>query len=430
MPSDLSIVIDETPMVDSHEHLPTVEAFTNDKPDLIKQLFDNYIMLDLVCAGADPDALKNAVYNPDGKIEDRWAIIEPCWQHCQLTGFGRGVQLIANLVFNIPEINLEALIRAETAEVAQCTHHQYRSMLQQRAGLDHVQIDDFQWKSTPDPVTPDFFLYDLAFLSFANGDFDIHALQDLTDIEVKNTTTLRQALESLFAKCGPQSIAIKSQHAYLRTLAWQEHSDAEIEPLLHQWVKGQALDEPQRIALGDWCIGRGAELCEEYSLPFKLHTGYLGGNNQLRFDTIRPALLTPLLERYPNVNFVLMHNSSGHEHELLAMAKHYTNVYADMCWAWSINPRIAGDFLRNAIQSVPIHKILGFGADAFQPAAALAYAQQARTHMKSSLQAAVDAAEVTEKEAVHIAHRIMHQNQYDFFDIESTRLAQRLTMGL
>ena len=46
------------------------------------------------------------------------------------------------------------------------------------------------------------------------------------DVKLWNLATLREAMEALFAKYGPCAIAVKSQHAYRRTLAWQERTDA------------------------------------------------------------------------------------------------------------------------------------------------------------------------------------------------------------
>ena len=33
-----------------------------------------------------------------------------------------------------------------------------------------------------------------------------------------------------------------------------------------------------------------------------------------------------------------MHIAYPYSDELVALAKHYPNVYVDMCWAWSIDP--------------------------------------------------------------------------------------------
>ena len=48
-------------------------------------------------------------------------------------------------------------------------------------------------------------------------------------------------------------------------------------------------------------------------------------------ERIRPGHLCALLMRYPKARFVLMHNAYPYSDELIAIAKHYPNVYIDMC---------------------------------------------------------------------------------------------------
>ncbi len=48
--------------------------------------------------------------------------------------------------------------------------------------------------------------------------------------------------------------------------------------------------------------------------------------------------LSALLVRYLDAHFVLMHTACPYGNEPIALAKHYANVYMDLCWAWSINP--------------------------------------------------------------------------------------------
>ncbi len=54
-------------------------------------------------------------------------------------------------------------------------------------------------------------------------------------------------------------------------------------------------------------------------------------------DRIRPGHLCPLLIEYPDTRFVLMHIGYPYASELIALAKHFPNTWADLCWAWSIS---------------------------------------------------------------------------------------------
>jgi predicted TIM-barrel fold metal-dependent hydrolase len=227
-------------------------------------------------------------------------------------------------------------------------------------------------------------------------------------------------MEVLFERYAPLAVAVKSQHAYNRTLRWQERDDVEAARALDAYLRlGEDMDEAARLCLGDWCWARGVELCIEYDLPFKIHTGYYAGHSRMPVDYIRAGHLCPLLAKYLDARFVLMHIAYPYSDELIALAKHYPNVYADLCWAWSINPYAAAEFVRRYIHSVPANKLFVFGGDTRWPGAALAYAKQARAWLTRALQSEVDDDLLTQTEAISLAKRFMQQNQYDCFRVQA-----------
>jgi hypothetical protein len=298
-------------------------------------------------------------------------------------------------------------------------------LLSEVAGLDHVQIDDFQWACKPDESGPDFFLYDLSWAGFARGDVKIEDVQQETGIEVSRIEDLREALAAIFQRYAPCAIAVKAQHAYQRTLHWQERTDDEAANALRVVLAGGEVEAATRLALGDWCWARGVELAIEHNLPFKLHTGHQAGTGYMPIDWVRAGNLCPLLARYPEARFVLMHTSYPYTDELVSIAKHYPNVWVDLCWAWSIEPYTSADFVRRFLHAVPSNKLFAFGGDTFWPTSAVAYSVQARRGLRRALEAEIAEGDLTEPEAITIARRLMRDNQYACFDIEGTRAAVR-----
>ncbi len=120
-----------------------------------------------------------------------------------------------------------------------------------------------------------------------------------------------------------------------------------------------------------------------------------------------------------------MHIAYPYSDELVALAKHYPNVYVDLCWAWSIDPWTTRDFVRRMIHAVPLNKLFAFGGDTFWPAASVAYAAQAREWLTRALQAEVDDRLLTERQALAVATRLMQTNQRACFDLGGTRAAIR-----
>jgi hypothetical protein len=443
---DLDIAISSLELVDTHEHLLTEDQWSgnnaklleglkqgypgtdwsDDSPDILQDLFFNYVPSDLEVAGATKDAIGRLFDPSAGDIESRFAGIRDAWQATRLTGYGEAVQLIAREVYGLEELTTEGLERAQRRLEELRQPGERLRLLSEVARLDHVQIDDFQWACNPDPSGPDFFLYDLSWASFANGDLQIDQIQQETGVEVADLDDLREAMASIFRRYAPCAIAVKAQHAYTRTLCWEKRSDEDAARALADVLAGgDRIDEATRLVVGDWCWARGVELAIEHNLPFKLHTGHHAGTGGMPIDWVRAGNLCPLLAAYPEARFVLMHISYPYNDELVSIAKHYPNVWVDLCWAWSIDPYSSVDFVRRFLHAVPINKLFAFGGDTFWPTASVAYSTQARRGLRKALEAEIADGYISEIEAIGIAGRLMRENQYACFDIEGTRAAAR-----
>lgn len=423
--SDLALHIQQTPLMDTHEHLNKEAAYVENGPDILVDLFDNYVAADLVVAGAAPEAVRRLVDRTDPDLAGRFEGVREAWECCQHTGYGEAVRLIASRVYGIEELTSRALEANREKTLALCQPGKRREILEKEANIDHVQVDDFLWTRSPNETDADFFLYDLSWVSFCRGEVDAERILEAVGVEVRDLETLREALNTFFARFAPYAIAVKSQHAYNRTLYWEERSDADTARVLEKRLRGQELTPAEQLCLGDWCWARGVELATAHNLPFKIHTGYYAGHSRMPVSRIPSGHLCGLLARYPKARFVLMHIAYPYSDELIAIAKHYPNVWIDLCWAWSINPYHASDFVRRYIHAVPSNKLFVFGGDTFWPNAALAYSIQARQGLTRALQHEIDEDLLPEKQALALATRFMRGNQEACFDLEGTRQALR-----
>ncbi len=420
--TDLSQHIQTLSLCDTHEHLKRESSWVDDGPDILQDLFGNYVPADLKTAGATP-ATMDQLMNGDGDaIEERFNDIRAAWEATQFTGYGEAVRLIASDIYGIEELTPQSLADAQETLTQLRQPGGRLKLLRDRAGLDHIQTDDFCWPCTPDESGPDFFLYDLSWANFCRGDIDPAAIHSETGVDVVDLASLREAMVALFDKHGPMAIAVKAQHAYSRTLHWEDRSDSDAARALSD-ILGGASSVPTQLCLGDWCWARGVELAIEHNLPFKIHTGYYAGNSRMPVSRIAAGNMCGLLARYPDCRFVLMHIAYPYDRELIALAKHYPNVWVDLCWAWSIDPYSSCDFVRRFIHSVPANKLFGFGGDTGWPTSAAAYATQMRKWFTRAMEAEVSEGLLTEPQAIGIASRIMHDNAYDCFDLPGTRAA-------
>jgi predicted TIM-barrel fold metal-dependent hydrolase len=420
--TDLAEYIQATVLMDTHEHMTHERDFLETGADILQNLFGGYIESDLVSAGASNAAIER-LQNP-GDLAERWSGIKDAWAFCQHTSYGEATCNIARLVYGMDEINLATLEAAVPRNAELCQPGGRLKLLKEVAKLDHIQVDDFVWACLPDASGLDFFLYDLSWENFSNGNIKGAELREETGVEVTDLASLRAAMAGLFSKYGDCAIAVKSQHAYARTLAWQERDDADAETVLQKVLRGVDISPAEMLCLGDWNLARGIELAIEYNLPIKIHTGYLAGNDRFHDpDRTRPSHLVPLFHKYGAARFVLMHTAYPYIGEILAVAKHFPNVFLDMCWAWSIDSLEAANFLRRMIHTVPINKTFAFGGDVFAPAQTVGYAAQARAWLNRALQAEIDEGLLTEAQAIQIATRLMRANQIDCFDLDGARAA-------
>ena len=420
--SDLSRFIHETRLVDTHEHLRFEEDWVDDGPDVLQDLFGNYVPADLVVAGASQEDVDALLDRGKGDVAGRFERVRKAWEAVRHTGYGEAVRILAEDVYGMPEITADGLAAAQAENERLRAPGQRLALLRDRAGLDHVQTDNFCWACEPDVSGPGFFLYDLSWVGFCNGEVPLEEIERETGIAVGSLDSLREAMAAIYAKYAPHAIAVKAQHAYSRTLRWEERSDADAAAALEIVLRDpENVPAAAALCLGDWGWARGVELSIEHNLPFKIHTGYYAGHSRMPVDRIKSGNLCGLLARYLDARFVLMHIAYPYSHELIALAKHYPNVWVDLCWAWSIDPFSSCDFVRRFIHAVPINKLFAFGGDTGWPTSAYAYAVQARKWLASALEAEVRDGLLTEKQAMDAALRLMQTNQRDCFDIAGTR---------
>lgn len=424
MATNLAQHIQATPLCDTHEHLKKEHEWTDNGPDILQDLFTNYVPADLVSAGASPQAMKNLMDASNPDLSERFKGIQKAWEAVQFTGYGEAVRLIASQIYNIEDITPEALESAKDKLTELRQPGGRYKLLHDVANIDHIQTDDFCWPCLPDESGPDFFLYDLSWQSFCNGTINVEAIANETGTTVTDIDSLQNAMEAIFEKHAPCAIAVKAQHAYSRTLNWQERTKGEATRALYAVLgSNNKTSEATRLCLGDWCWARGVELAIKHNLPFKIHTGYYAGNNRMPVSRIKSGNLCGLLAKYLDARFVLMHIAYPYSDEIIALAKHYQNVYIDLCWAWSINPYASSDFVRRYIHAAPLNKLFVFGGDTGWPTSATAYAIQTRHWFTHTLQSEINDGHLTEAQTIQIATRLMHDNQYDCFDLNGTRQA-------
>lgn len=424
MPTDLFLHIQDTPLCDSHEHLRKEKEYVENGPDLLQNLFSSYVPADLVVAGASQSAVDALLDGNNPDLRARFNGVRKAWEMVRHTGYGEAVRILARELYGMDEITPDALEAALDKHAAYRQPGQRLHLLRDKANLDHVQVDSFIRRCKIDDSGPDFFFYDINWVNFVNGQPDLPQLAQETGVDVTNLASLRRAMEEVFARNASIAIALKSQHAYTRTLLWRPRTDREAALALAAYLYDPAnMSEEDRLCLGDWSLAQGVQLAIEHNLPFKIHTGYYAGHSRMPTQRILAGHLSELLATYPQARFVLMHIAYPYSDEMVALAKHYPNVYVDLCWAWSIDPFSSAHFVRQCIHTVPANKLFIFGGDTIWPAGSFSHALQTRRWLNRTLQAEIDEGLLSEAETMTLATRYMRENQYDCFHVAEKKKA-------
>ena len=405
------------PIIDTHEHLETEAVYLAHRPDIINALFGHnaYIQHDLISAGMSYADLEAVLNNNDPDISARWHRMAPYWEHCQHTGYAEGVRLSAHALYGITQLTAHTLQEAAVRHQQYLAPGQHAHILSHLANLSEVQIDAFTWGKPPADDPAPLYRYDLNVCRLVNGTVDLAELSLHTGVTINTLADYQAAIHALFRMHAAHSVAVKSQHAYDRSLAWQMPDADVVASVLQKKLWGTAITPAEQDCIGDWALAIVAERCAHTRLPLKIHTGHHAGNNHMPVDWVRPSHLCGLLTHFPQTTVVLMHIGYPYQHELLSIAKHFRNAYVDLCWAWSINPLASSDFVRAWIHSVPINKLFGFGGDACYPTQSLGFALQTRKWLTYTLQREVNDDLLSVSDAMHIASCLLQHNARALF---------------
>ncbi|MFN7470909.1 MAG: hypothetical protein ACK5S9_04550, partial [Roseiflexaceae bacterium] len=251
----LQQIIDQVAIFDTHEHLISPAEYTQLQPDIITALFgvNGYIQHDLVSAGCPYQAIDALLDQHTHDIATRWAFIADYWQHCQYTGYGEAVRRSAQILYGINQIDAASL---EQAAPLQSRYHGvagYQRALA-LANLAEIQVDAFTWQPPATAEVPAL-RYDLNVQTIADGSVVLDAVAAHTGIAVTTISAYRLALQTLLRMHANDIVAIKTQHAYTRTLAWTSVADDACEHAFEKHRTGIPLTAHDALVLGDWALG-------------------------------------------------------------------------------------------------------------------------------------------------------------------------------
>jgi predicted TIM-barrel fold metal-dependent hydrolase len=416
----LAELVASTPWVDTHEHLVEERRRLTDEPyawtdslgthavipDDWTALIVDYTLDDLVAAGLPP-AVAREVVTGDAAPVEKWDRIEPFFEAARSTGYQRAVDLTTERLFGLT-LSRESCEEIDARLRDLRREGYYRRVLHDVANVARCHVNSLEQLPFCETEQPELLRQDFSFLPLSLA--WPHPVEELSGIEVSDLDDYLEVVDWCFARYAPRAVAAKSQWAYLRPLEVRFGPKPPQRSLKR--LREHVATEAERQELEDYLFRHCLDRAQEAGLPVKLHLGYLTGTGRAglarTFDSV--TQVAPIVERFPDVTFVLMHAGWPQQEALLALAKHHPNVVVDLCWAWSLAPLSTREFVKRFLTTVPATKLLCFGGDCTTVENVVGHAELARRGLGAALAELVDEGWLTLDRAFELVPLLMHGN--------------------
>jgi hypothetical protein len=272
---------------------------------------------------------------------------------------------------------------------------------------------------------PGLFLPVLGVSAFCSDKMPIDKYQRSTGVSIASLKDWTRMIDWYFERWGGHVVSLKNVCGYWRSLHFENVAESEAGAVFEKWLlRGQSATETERRMLQDfnfhYCIRRAID----YGLPVQIHTGYHSGSNYMDLNLLWLRDLCNLFRDYPSARFVLIHTGYPEGQELIALCKHYRNVFADLSWTWAIDPEASMQFLRQAMVALPSNKLFGFGGDYGYADMVYGHSRIARDGTCWVLSEAVRRGLMSRPEAKELGSAWLRENAMSFFRIDEKRAAQ------
>ncbi len=420
--SDITRLVESTPIADTHEHIMEeklrLEPANGSRLDDFAVLFSHYADSDLQVAGMPGKDFERAMTR-GVPWEEKWRLIKPHYQASRNTGYIQAVKISVQKLYGEDDINDSTIGRINEKVHSLIKPGFTGHVVKEVANIDHCQVNSLGGKVFLETEHPDILLQDIGTPPLVGGWKD-RKLWKEAGVEVKTIEDYHKLLDALFDRWAPKAVATKNQMNYGRRLDFEDVKAEEVADIFQRDLAGdKGLAPGENKAIQDHLFNYCVRKATEHKLPVKLHCGYYAGHNGMPLHRLmyNGGDMCDLLRRHPATRFVFMHINYPYENELTAICKHYTNAYADMCWAWIINPGASVRFLKEFLMAAPANKILTFGGDYLMVEGVVGHAAVARRGIAQALSELVEEGWLPEGDVEYVAKRIMVENARELFRI-------------
>jgi hypothetical protein len=416
-------------IMDTHEHLPSREELRDRDTDVLKEYLAHYFNRDLLSAGL-PRADYDTIMTARLPIREKWALVEPYWEACRYTGYGRALDISVRELYGIPGISGGTIETLNERFLASLRPGHFRSVLRDKCRIEKSLLNVETLEERFDPRVErsvhcdrELFVpvYIVDNLVMPLGWPAIQRVERESGVRILSFDSWLEAAEATLERaCTLGSPILKNSLAYLRTLRYERVTRAEAEEAFQpvfatkhypDWCARPAVTGK---AFQDFMFHFILAIANRKHLIMQVHTGIQEGSGNLLSNS-NPELLSNLFLEYPEVAFDLFHIGYPYQEAAGVLAKNFPNVHLDMCWAHIVSPNASVLALQEWIDMVPLNKISAFGGDYLFVDGVYGHQHLARADVVRALATKVEAGVFDEDKAREVARMLLYDNPKRLF---------------
>ncbi len=393
----------EFEVIDCHEHLGPEKNRVETEVDVFT-FFSHYSHPDLIVAGMSESDYQS-LYNQDIPLERRWALMRPYWQEIRHNSYSRATLLAVEKFYQFEDIDDETY-----QPLSKAMQEANRPGIYERVLKDEckIRLALTQCGSTKldspllIPVMP--MLYGIeTWQALSNPPFDL-------GVPIRSLDDYLDALRSYVCRVKAEGAVGLKMIAGPNQKPDREAALGAFESLR----KGVKSCLPTPNPLRDYLTDQMISFVTEQDLVIAVHTGYWGDFRQLD-----PLHMIPILQRHPRSRFDIYHLGYPWMRETLMLGKGFPNVWLNWCWTYIISQRFAEDAIDEAIDLIPMNKILAFGGDFGLPVEQVyGHLVMAREDIAAVLARRVVNKQMNESQALELARKWFWDNPRDLYHLE------------
>lgn len=138
-------------IIDTHEHLPGREEYeySDLNTDILKEYLIHYFSTDLKSSGLSADDFAVVVDNTKPLME-RWKIVEPYWENCRYTGYGRAIDYTVQGLYGVERFDGTTIEKLNKLFMEARTNHPYEWVLKEKCNIRTCIVDNMDLNPTDD----------------------------------------------------------------------------------------------------------------------------------------------------------------------------------------------------------------------------------------------------------------------------------------